>query len=140
MDTKFFMEQTAGATVIFAVAALAAWLMRSRTAASRHLTWWLAAVAALLLPVASLWKPAGTPRIIFTPTQTDVVAVAPAVNPVPSWTSSEVITAAWFVGCALLSARLILALVRVYLRRRASISSQISCRQSRYLCPSERPD
>ncbi|HYI94090.1 MAG TPA: M56 family metallopeptidase [Bryobacteraceae bacterium] len=126
MDTKFFMEQTAGATVVFAVAALVAWLLRSHTAASRHLTWWLATIAALLLPIASSWKPAGAPQIILTPPPTNTVNIATVANQARSWTSAEVITAAWFVGCALVSARLILALVRVYLRRRSSTLSKIT--------------
>ena len=55
----FVVEQIVGVTVVFGIAALAAWVLRKHSAASRHMVWWLAASAALLLPLASLVKPAG---------------------------------------------------------------------------------
>ena len=125
MDSRFFIEQTAGVTVIFTLAALAAWMLRNHTAASRHMIWWLASVAALLLPAASLWKPVGAPTIVLAPSQASVMTVAAAVKRPLPWTSADVITAAWLVGCAMLTARLLLGFVRVALRRRDSMPSEM---------------
>jgi hypothetical protein len=67
MDLHFIAEQVAGVTVVFAIAAGAAWGLRNYSAASRHMVWWLATLASLLVPVASFVT--GTPCVIVTPLQ-----------------------------------------------------------------------
>jgi TonB family protein len=127
MEPRFFVEQAAGATVIFALATVAAWALRKHTAAARHMVWWLAASAALLLPLASLSKPAGTPSVILAPVPSMIV-VAATPMPTPQsngWMSKKVITAAWFIGFAIMAVRLIVGLGRVSHRKRRSLPCSV---------------
>lgn len=121
MDIKFYIYQILGVTAIFALAALIAWMLRKHTAASRHLVWWLATLAALALPATSLWKPAALPTVVLAPAQTRlVVATSAPLQQQSAWTSTEVLTTAWLVGFSVLAIRLMFALIHLVLRRRAS--------------------
>jgi TonB family protein len=125
MDTRFLIEQTAGVTVLFAVAGLAAWLLRKHSAAARHLVWWLAMVAALVVPIASRYKPAGAPTIIVAPNAT-TITVGPEADSVQPIGVAEILLAGWTVGFALMLARLIMGLARAHGRRRGSRPAPIS--------------
>ena len=125
MDTRFLIEQAAGVTVVFAVAGLAAWSLRKQSAAARHMVWWLAMVAALILPIASQYKPAGVPTVIVAPIATTIV-VGPEADAVQSVPLEVVLLGGWAVGFLLMGARLVMGLVRAYQRRRASTPAPMS--------------
>ena len=124
MDTRFVIEQTAGVTVVFAVAGLAAWSLRNHSAAARHLVWWLAMVAALVVPIASWYKPAGAPTMIVMPVATTIV-VGPETETLHAIGIAEILLTGWVVGFLLMSARLVLGLIRAYQRRRDSTPSPL---------------
>lgn len=128
MDTRFFVEQALGATVIFALAALAAAARRKHSAASRHLIWWLSCVAVLLLPPVSLVKPAGAPAVIAAPMRSEIAvsAEAPSKAPAPNnLPSREAIFAAWLTGFVLMLGRLAAGVFRSSQRRRLSVESSL---------------
>jgi TonB family protein len=120
MNNTFVVEQIVGVTVVFGTAALAAWVLRKHSAASRHMVWWLAASAALLLPLASLVKPQGTPTIIRPAMQSDIVVTATLPASEPTTNGGQVVFAAWLAGFGLLFGRLCLGLVRSSRRKHSS--------------------
>jgi TonB family protein len=124
MDTRFLIEQMTGVTVLFAVAGLAAWSLRKHSAASRHMVWWLALVAALVVPVASRYKPAGAPTVIVMPVATSVI-VGPEAESAQAIGTAEILLAGWAVGFFLMFARLAMGVVRAHQRRRASTAAPI---------------
>lgn len=126
MDIKFLVEQTVGVTVLFALATLAAWSLRKHPAAARHMVWWLAALAALLLPIASLLKPVGTPTMLVAPVRMEAVSVVVTGSGAANWSSTEALIAVWLAGFALMAARLLTGLYRSSRRRRASLACFLS--------------
>jgi TonB family protein len=126
MFSKFILEQTAGVTIVFAIAVAVSYFLRKHSAASRHFVWWLAILAALLVPVASFLKPAGAPTVIVSAAPIDTSAFAAPVDSGRSWTSTQAISAAWLAGFALFFARLIAGLIRASERRHSAIPSKIS--------------
>jgi TonB family protein len=125
MDTRFLIEQATGVTVVFAVAGLAAWSLRKHSAAARHMVWWLAMLAALVLPIASRYKPAGAPTVIVAPAVTTVL-VGPEADAQQALGIAEALLVAWAVGFLLMFARLALGIVRALRRRRASTPAPMS--------------
>ena len=126
MDTKFVLEQAAGVTVIFALAGLAAYLLRGQSAASRYFVWCLATIVALVLPLASMLKPAGVPTVLVAPVQT---TYSITVGPDAAgwwWTSAQTLFAAWAVGFVLTACRLSNGVFQASRRRRSSQPSSIS--------------
>ena len=126
MDTKFVLEQAAGATVIFALAGLAAWVLRGQSAASRYFVWCLATIAALVLPLASLLKPAGSPAVLIAPVveSTYSITVGPD-DGLWGWGSAQTLLAAWAVGFLLTGIRLANGVWQASNRRRLSQASRI---------------
>jgi TonB family protein len=126
MDIRFVVEQTAGLTVIYALSAVIAWALHRNSAASRHMVWWLAAVAALMLPAASLLKPAGTPGVLVAPVQTGIVVAASGqADAVPGGGAIDVLAAVWLTGLLFTLGRLVTGIVRSTLRRRRATPSDI---------------
>ncbi len=126
MIGKFLVEQAVGVTIVFTFAALAKVLLRKHSAASRHFVWWLAAAAALLVPVASFLKPAGAPTIIIAATPMEMTAFDATPDSAPSWTYVQAISTAWFVGFSLFFGRLLTGLWRASQRRKSSMASTLS--------------
>ena len=120
MNNTFVVEQVVGVTLTFGIGAVTAWVLRKHSAASRHMVWWLAASAALLLPLASLLKPAGTPTVIRPALQSDIVVTTTLPIGEPTTNSAQIAVAAWLTGFGLLFGRLCLGLVRSSRRKHSS--------------------
>jgi TonB family protein len=128
MNATFALQQTAAVTVIFALAAVATWMLRRQSAASRYYIWFLASVGALTVPLASLIKPVVAPAVLLrAPVQsTFSITVRPDSFVWPWLTATHTIVAAWTVGFLLLFSRLLLGIVHTSRNRRSSAPSGIS--------------
>ena len=125
MAAKLLIEQAVGVTIVFTLATLISFLLQKHPAASRHLVWWLATVAALMVPIASLLKPAGAPTVIIAAAPISVSAFETLPDTAAGWTHLQVIATAWLVGFSLFFGRLLVGLRRAAQRRRYATASTI---------------
>ena len=125
MDMKFVVEQVVGVTFIFAVAGLMGFLLRWQSAASRYMVWFLSMVAALLLPLASLLKPAGVPNMLVAPVRSTFdITVGP--DDLGSWSiSAQLLFIGWAIGFVLMAARLVWGNWQIHRRHRRAQPSGI---------------
>jgi TonB family protein len=129
-------------TLVLAVAWLAAQVLRSRSAAARHLCWTAAAAAVLALPFLTAWLPGLPVRaagvllpsagVVFQTTATARAAATtgrtaqPNIDsagiPSPGWRPDWPvwIAAVWITGAAVLLAQMLLACAAVWRLRRSA--------------------
>lgn len=145
----FLLSLAVKSTLVLAAAWLAAFAMRGRSAATRHLVWMAAFTAVLAMPALSLalpalesrwaaWLPdAGT--LVFQANASGVASSTARATPtgIMSWSSAEAPTAGmnwtlwivlvWCAGSALLLAQMAFAYLGMALRRRRARAFDAAC-------------
>src|SRR6185503_18647423 len=77
----FLVDNAVKGSVVIAIAAIAAWMLRRNTAAARHSVWSAAIAAQLVIPVLSAVLPTWRVPVVAQPAW---VAPAPTVSPSPN--------------------------------------------------------
>ena len=131
---SFLLDQAVRATLLLAVAFLAAFAMRRSSASVRRLVWVVTAVCLLALPLISpLYSKAPTkltaPVSIATATAVRIPAsIVPMKAPAPSIPWIEIV---WAVGAFAVLTRLAAGVVRIWwIRRRAVSAGMTACLES----------
>ena len=129
MIPAFWFDWVLKATALFAVAGLAAWVLRRCSAAMRHQAWAAALTGALALPLLMWILPAWRAPVMTTVTPAWIEGPAlesgtwPERNPAapaPWITTGELLFAVWLAGFLFLVGRLALGLLHVHRLQRAA--------------------
>lgn len=99
-------------TVVLAAAWFATAILRSRSAALRHVVWTVALATVLLLPLSGVLAPTWTPVVAGVPTFTSAVVVTAAVPAVPA-TPIPWLPILYGMGVALAASRFLAGALRV---------------------------
>lgn len=125
------LEAALRATLIAGAALAALWSLRVRAPAVRHRVWTVTVLAMLVLPVAIAFAPDVSLTVLppaypqdLSPPAVDMVATAAAVETAtseateltsaPAWSLSALLLTVYFVGAAVLVARLAIGMLRVH--------------------------